>query len=49
MDAKQGSFRCTVEAQTTSYSRWFRNQQIDVKMEIWNLTKIALQHLAIAR
>src|SRR5258705_11762561 len=48
MEAKQESFRPAVEAQTARYTRWLGNQQMDVKIEIRNRTKISLQHLAIA-
>src|SRR6266478_700953 len=48
MEAKQDSFRRAVEAQTARYTRWLGNQQMDVKIEVWNRTKISLQHLAIA-
>src|ERR1700722_11591007 len=49
MEAKQNSFRRAVKAQTARYPRRLGNQQMNVKMEIWNRTKISLQHLAIAR
>ena len=48
MEAKQDSFRRAVEAQTARYTRWLGNQQMDVKIEVWNRAKISLQHLAIA-
>src|SRR6202158_3302046 len=48
MEAKQDSFRRAVEAQTARSTRWLGNQQMDVKIEVWNRTKISLQHLAIA-
>lgn len=48
MEAKQDSFRRAGEAQTAGYTRRLGNQQVDVKIEVWNCTKISLQHLAIA-
>ena len=49
MEAKQDSFRRAVVAQAACYTRWLGNQQMDVKIEVWNCPKISLQHLAIAR